>query len=64
MQGLLERGIRRACMTIAITNISSYRAAEKGGAQRIGVIFAQRRFGKWISSYMPLIDEHETVTLA
>lgn len=63
MQALLARGYRRAFLTIALSNTASCRAAEKGGAQRIGLLFARRLIGHWHASYIPLTDDRQFVSV-
>jgi len=55
MEALLARGYTRSFLTIAITNTSSCRAIEKGGAERIGIISGHRLFGRWQAAYIPLL---------
>jgi len=64
MQTLLARGYSRSFLTIAITNTSSCRAAEKGGAQRIGIISGTRLFGHWQSRYISLTVDERFACLA
>jgi hypothetical protein len=59
METLLARGYNHSFLTIAITNTSSCRAAEKGGAQRIGIISAYRLFGRWQAMYIPLTNNEQ-----
>jgi|GEM_PF-2102455 len=54
METLLARGYTRSFLTIAITNTSSCRAIEKGGAERLGIISGHRLFGRWKTAYIPL----------
>ena len=64
MRELLDRGYTRALMTINIANHSSCRAAEKGGARRIGMIIAYRSFGRWHATYMPLTADNQALPLS
>ena len=48
---LLARGVTRVYLLIGVQNTASCRAAEKGGASRLGLITSRRRFGQWTSSF-------------
>jgi hypothetical protein len=50
---LLARGYTTGLMTIATDNHASCRAAEKGGAQRRGMLSARRRLGRWVTHFEP-----------
>lgn len=50
-QALLARDVTTVYLLIDVTNASSYRAAEKGGAQRIGIITSRRRYGQWVATF-------------
>jgi hypothetical protein len=57
---LVSRGVIRIYMTINVTNTASCRAAEKGGAERIGIITSRRRIGRWhvIFTQLARASEH------
>lgn len=44
---LMQRGVTRVFMKIDTTNTASCRAAEKGGAIRLGILRARRFCGHW-----------------
>ncbi|OPZ86841.1 MAG: hypothetical protein BWY76_00758 [bacterium ADurb.Bin429] len=54
-EALIARGYTTGIMTISTDNTASCRAAEKGGAQRIGKLTAQRRFGRWHTMLEPAL---------
>jgi ribosomal protein S18 acetylase RimI-like enzyme len=48
---LLRRGYRYMYVTVAVTNLASCKALEKGGATHQGIITAHRRLGYWRAQF-------------